>query len=103
MSRGNVSVASIKVLKFKFTSQLKLDDRESFDFQVQRVQHRVLSTREFCRAQEALLPGERDIGQQQSSATRYTLASFGSVNLRRMRNQVRLYGQPSSSSSVLLS
>lgn len=59
---------------------------------MQRVQHRVLSTRELCRAQETLLPGERDIGQQQSSATWYTLASFGSVNLRRMRNQVRLYG-----------
>lgn len=70
---------------------------------MQRVQHRVLPTRELRRAQEALLSGERDVGQQQSSATRHTLASVGSVNLRRVRNQVRLYGQPCGSSSVLLS
>lgn len=70
---------------------------------MQRVQYRVLPTRQLRRAQETLLPSEGDDGEQQSSAPGHAESTAGAVDLRGVRHQVRLHGQSGRSSGVLLS
>lgn len=70
---------------------------------MQGMQHCVLPTRELCRSQEALLPSERDNGEQQSTTSGHTLAASRPVNLRRMWHQIRFHGQFGRPSGVLLS
>jgi hypothetical protein len=69
--------------------------------QMQGMQHSVLSPREFCCPQEALLPSAREQCHK-PSAFRYTLAATCSADLRRLWHQVCLHGQPRGSPSILL-
>lgn len=59
---------------------------------MQRVQYRVLPTRQLCRAQKTLLPSEGDDGEQQSATPGHAKSAIGAANMCGVWYKVRLYG-----------